>query len=120
MPIFYEIELFKSSDEFDISGNYIFDTSLSLFGVMKQRIVSKRSRRGNLLKLKTVEGTKSVYPMLDEFGLTYLDHFIFKSSWDTSYHLECGFSRVRTSAVAINPKINSNILVRSIDQKSSD
>jgi len=120
MPIFYEIELFKSSDEFDISGNYIFDTSLSLFGVMKQRIVSKRSRRGNLLKLKTVEGTKSVYPMLDEFGLTYLDHFIFKSSWDTSYHLECGFSRVQTSAVAINPKINSNILVRSIDQKSSD
>ena len=75
---------------------------------------------GNLLKLKTVEGTKSVYPMLDEFGLTYLDHFIFKSSWDTSYHLECGFSRVQTSAVAINPKINSNILVRSIDQKSSD
>jgi hypothetical protein len=119
MPIFYEIELFKSSDEFDISGNYIFDTSLTMFGVMKQRIISKRSRRGNLLKLRKVEGTKSIYPMLDEFGLTYLDHFIFKSSWDLAYHLECGFSRVQTSNVTINPKINSNILVRTIDQKSS-
>jgi hypothetical protein len=117
MPIFYEIELFKSSDEFDISGNYIFDTSLTLFGIMKQRIISKKNRRGNILKLRSIEGTKSVYPMLDEFGLTYMDQFIFKSSWDLTFHLECRNVTLAQDTSIKNQKINSQILYRKIEEK---
>ena len=120
MPLVYEIELFKSSNEFDISGNYIFDDSLTLFAIMRQRIISKRSRRNNILKLRSIDGTKSIYPMLDEFGFTYLDQFIFKSNWDTEYHLEC--SRVSTTLEINNPQTrdrNNNILVRTIDTRQS-
>ena len=27
--------------------------------------------------------------MLDEFGYTFTDYFIFKSTWDNEYYIEC-------------------------------
>ena len=45
-------------------GNYKFDTSLTDFGIVKERKMS------------------------DEFGYSFSDFFIFKSSWDLNYHLE--------------------------------
>ena len=27
--------------------------------------------------------------MIDEFGYTFVDFFIFKSTWDIEYHYEC-------------------------------
>ena len=90
MPIFYDIELFKSSGEYDsLIGNYKFDESLTFFGLMKQRVISKINRKSNILKLRDDDGFKSVYPMVDEFGYTFLNFFIFKSSWDFNYHVEC-------------------------------
>jgi len=90
MPIFYNIELFKSSSEFDTKyGNYKFDESLSLFGIMKQRVISKINRKENILKLRDQDSLKSIYPMVDEFGYTVIDFFIFKSTWDYAYHVEC-------------------------------
>jgi hypothetical protein len=90
MPLFYEVELFKRQGEYDsISGNYRFDESLSFFGIMKQRIISKINRLSNVLKLRDDDDKLSIYPMLDEFGYTVTDFFIFKSTWDYDYYIEC-------------------------------
>jgi hypothetical protein len=70
------------------SGNYVFDTSLSLFGVMKQRVISKVNRNDNILKLRNNDTFDSIYPMLDEYGYMIIDYFIFKSNWDFEYHYE--------------------------------
>jgi len=42
------------------SGNYVFDTNLSLFGVMKQRVLSKVNRKENILKLRNNETYDSI------------------------------------------------------------
>jgi len=90
MPIFYSIELFKSPSEYDsLIGNYKFDESLTFFGLMKERIISKINRKSNILKIKDDDSLKSIYPMVDEFGYTFTNFFIFKSSWDFNYHVEC-------------------------------
>jgi hypothetical protein len=90
MPIFYKIELFKPQQEYDtLVGNYKFDTTLTFFGIMKQRIISKVNRKGTVLKLKNNQNLPSIYPMLDEFGYVVSDFFIFKSTWDFTYHIEC-------------------------------
>ena len=65
-------------------GNYKFDTNLTDFGMMLERRVRKVNRIGSVLKLQT----NSIYPMLDEFGYTFMDFFIFRSTWDLGYHFE--------------------------------
>jgi hypothetical protein len=65
-------------------GNYKFDTDLTDFGMMLERRVRKVNRIGSVLKLQT----NSIYPMLDEFGYTFMDFFIFRSTWDLGYHFE--------------------------------
>ena len=89
MPIFYNIELFQSPNTINLVGNYKFDTSLSNFGILKERIGNKVNRNKNILKLKNNPNIKSIYPMLDEFGYFFNDFFIFKSSWDSEYYIEC-------------------------------
>lgn len=71
-----------------LDGNYSFDTTLTDFGMMKERKMRKVNRNGSLLKLSTYEDVDSIYPMVDEFGYTYADFFIFKSSWDLQYYIE--------------------------------
>ena len=85
-PIFYDIQLFERS-EFDL-GNYKFDLSLTDFGLMKERKVRKINRKGSKLRLANVNDEKSMYPMLDEFGYSVYDFFIFSSTWDIKYYLE--------------------------------
>jgi len=120
MPVFYEIELFKSTGEFiDNPGNYIFDTDLTYFGTAKQMLISKKSRNGNILKLKNFDGKKSIYPMLDEFGFTYVDHFIFRSSWDSKFHVESSpISTIVIDSVPIQNESQPMILSRIIDEKT--
>jgi hypothetical protein len=65
-------------------GNYKFDTDLTDFGMMRERRVRKVNRIGSVLKLQT----NSIYPMIDEFGYTFMDFFIFRSTWDLGYHFE--------------------------------
>jgi len=90
MPLFYDIELFSRQGITQSNvGNYLFDTSYTKFGTIKQRIISKINRNDNLLKLKNNNSYKSIYPMIDEFGYTFVDFFIFKSTWDIEYHYEC-------------------------------
>jgi hypothetical protein len=88
-PIFHNIELFKSSTLTQSGGNYKFDTELTNFGKIKERIISKINREKNILKFKDSPDVLSVYPMIDEFGLHTTTSFIFKSTWDFGYHIEC-------------------------------
>ena len=100
MPMFYDVQLFQSyyvdiipdtsisgTISYNLHGNYIFDTGLTLFGVMRQRVMSKINPTSNILKLRNNKSYNSIYPMLDEFGYTFADFFIFKSTWDFEYHL---------------------------------
>lgn len=88
-PVFHRIELFQNSTLTQSGGNYKFDTELTNFGNIKERIVSKINRQNNILKLKNNPDLLSVYPMLDEFGYHTISFFIFKSTWDFTYHVEC-------------------------------
>lgn len=88
MPVFYEIELFKKDLDRTYSGNYQFDTSLTDFGIMKERKFRKINRKGSILKLRDESDIKSIYPMLLEFGLSFDDFFIFSGTWDINYHIE--------------------------------
>ena len=97
---------------------YKFNENLTLFGVIKQRVISKVNRDINLLKLKNLENYKSIYPMIDEFGYTTSDFFIFKSTWDSEYYLECGKmnqSPIGGSLVSSGGVISPAILLPSID-----
>jgi hypothetical protein len=86
MPIFYDIQLFDKNFYTASVGNYKFDTTLSEFGIIKERKIRKVNHKGSVLKLDSVKDQKSIYPMVEEFGYTTVDTFIFKSSWDLGYH----------------------------------
>ena len=86
MPIFYDIQLFNKNYFTASVGNYKFDTTLTEFGLIKERKVRKVNHNGSVLKLKNVKDEKSIYPMVQEFGYTTIDTFIFKSTWDLNYH----------------------------------
>ena len=86
MPIFYDIELFSKNTFTASVGNYKFDTSLTKFGIVKERKIRKINQKGSILKLDNVNNMTSMYPMIDEFGYTFVDFFIFKSTWDYEYH----------------------------------
>ena len=88
MPLLYNIQLFNRDTEYLETGNYLFDTTLTDFGIIKERIISKINRNGSILKLKDSKDVKSIYPMIDEFGYSTVDFFIFSSTWDRGYHVE--------------------------------
>lgn len=88
MPLFYDIQLFEKGNENRPIGNYKFDTTLTEFGLMKERKMRKCNLNGSVLKLKNEQDTQSIYPMLDEYGYTISDFFIFKSTWDYEYHIQ--------------------------------
>lgn len=98
MPTFYDIELFDKQLD-GISDNTKFDINLTDFGLMKERKIQKINRKGSILKLKNEQSEKSVYPMLDEFGYSFIDFFIFSSTWDFSYHYE-------TIGISTKPKFD--------------
>ena len=87
-PIFYDIDLFLKGNTQSL-GNYKFDTELTNFGKIREFIISKVNRTGSILKLKNSPNLKSIFPMIDEFGYTYKNVFIFKSNWDLNYYTEC-------------------------------
>jgi hypothetical protein len=86
MPIFYDIQLFNKNFFTSSVGNYKFDTTLTDFGLIKERKVRKINHNGSVLKLNNVKDEKSIYPMVQEFGYITIDTFIFKSTWDLNYH----------------------------------
>jgi len=79
-----KVQLSKSS----YTDNYKFNTDLTGFGDMLEKKVSKINRKGSVLKLKDKTDIRSIYPMLDEFGYTFTDFFVFKGTFDFNYHIE--------------------------------
>jgi hypothetical protein len=114
-PIFYNIELFDVSPHIQNSklGNYKFDTTLTNFALAKEQIISKINRSTNLLQLRSKSDLKSIWPMIDEFGYTTTDFFIFKSTWDFEYHVECN----EIKQVPL-PVVNKFLKVNLIDKNS--
>lgn len=91
VPVFFSQSVSKkveSSFYNSTIGNYKFDTDLTYFGVMLERKVRKINRVQSILKMREVKDMKSIYPMLDEFGYSFSDFFIFKSSWDIDFNTE--------------------------------
>lgn len=89
-PVFKQVQLFKAYEVVSPAhpypnGNYIFDTTLTDFGKNTEQKFSKVNPKGSILKLKRDRRNKSVYPMVDEYGYSSADMFVFKSTWDTKY-----------------------------------
>lgn len=116
-PIFKEVELFKRGLTY--SNNSLFDTELNNFGIIKQFIISKVNRKGSVLKLKNSPNLKSIYPQLDEFGYTVNDMFIFKSTWDTGYFIECTPAPT-TNAVLIGSYTNIGLEDNTVKKDNTD
>ena len=119
-PIFNDIELFEAPGLTQGFGNYKFDTSLTYFGKIKERVVSKVNRYRNILKLRNNANIKSIYPMLDEYGYHTTDFFIFKSTWDFEYHIECvDVPQVSTTAAnqsLISAQVDNNTNTNNLSQ----
>lgn len=103
MSFYSQTAYTKSESSFysPIYGNYKFDTDLTNFGLMLERRVRKINRVGSVLKLQK----NSIYPMIDEFGYTFMDFFIFRSTWDQGYHFESIVSEEKIVKETKNPKI---------------
>ena len=108
MPTFYDIQLFDKQLN-GISENTKFDTSLTEFAIMKERKVSKINRKGSVLKLRNEQDLTSIYPMLDEFGYSTRDFFIFSSTWDFQYHWETITQNTKPRFNIDFPSIQSSI-----------
>lgn len=103
MSFYSQTAYTKSESSFysPIYGNYKFDTDLTNFGLMLERRVRKINRVGSVLKLQK----NSIYPMIDEFGYTFMDFFIFRSTWDQGYHFESIVSEEKIVKETKNTKI---------------
>jgi len=103
MSFYSQTAYAKSESSFydPLYGNYKFDTDLTDFGMMLERRVRKISRSGSILKLRS----NSIYPMLDEFGYTFMDFFIFRSTWDQGYHFESVVPVEKAISIDRNPKV---------------
>lgn len=81
--IWKDNEIFKS-----FIGNYIFNTDLNEFGFINEIMYSKVNEDENVLKLKDDDNYNSIYPMVDEIGLSQTNRFIFLSPWDNNFFIK--------------------------------
>jgi hypothetical protein len=88
MEITYKLPGMDDNIEY-ISSEYkntVFDNNLKNFGVNSEVIISKINEDESPLKITDTNMDKSIFPMIDEFGYSYEDIFIFKSTWDIDYY----------------------------------
>lgn len=98
-PIFKDVPIFQNTQVYSsinsahteyeyhyFSNNYKFDYSLTRFGLVDELVFSKVNPNINPLKLKNSTSDKSIYPMVDEFGYTFSNRFIFNSNWDDDFY----------------------------------
>ena len=90
-PTYYWVEEVEENDNIiksykSYKGNYKFHTDLENFGVIKEIMYSKVNEDKYVLKLKDVSEL-SLYPILDEVGLSQTSRNIFSSPWDKDYYL---------------------------------
>jgi len=71
------------TDSVYFKKNQKFDNSLHNFGSIDEIIYSKVNiNNESILKISDAK-----YPIIDQFGYSYNDRFIFKSDWDKSFYL---------------------------------
>ena len=89
MTIYYTINSLQTGYTYTstIERNTKFDTGLKNFGEVSELIISKVNEKVNPLKIKMTNEDRSIYPMVDEFGYSWNNRFIFKSSWDNDYYI---------------------------------
>lgn len=107
-PIFTEIDLFKKGEKYKKQGNYKFNTELTNFGKVIGKKIRKVSRNEDLLKINRIEEEEAIYPMIDEFGLSVRNRYIFKPTWDNFYYTE--FNRKKVIADEIEDIENNEII----------
>jgi hypothetical protein len=122
MPLFYDIELFSKNFFTSSVGNYRFDESLTEFGIVKEKKIRKVNKSGSILKLRDEKDQKSMYPMLDEFGYTVIDFFVFKSTWDIEYHYTTEVNQNVKPIISLPPignSLNNTIGQRDTNENSN-
>lgn len=74
----------------DFSDNQSTGPNVFAWGYLPEIIFSKVNRQGNVLKLALDSDTKtkSIYPMVDEYGYDFGARYIFQSTWDRNFFLE--------------------------------
>lgn len=90
-PTYYWVEEVEENGNFiksykSYKGNYKFHTDLEDFGIIKEMMYSKVNEDKYVLKLKDVNEL-SLYPILDEVGLSQIKRNIFSSPWDKDYYI---------------------------------
>lgn len=111
--IFKNINIFNSTyywktnnTNYNFTDNYIFDNNLYLFGYIDENRLSKINEKINILSLNK-KNYKSIYPMLDEFGISIKPKFIFKSTWDNDFYYKSLTDKIYyTDKYEINTFIN--------------
>ena len=76
-----------------MDSNLKFDTGLNDFGMIDEFIFSKVNENKSILKINPDKDT-SMYPMIDEYGYTYSNRFVFKSPWDKEFFIRTNSSRI--------------------------
>lgn len=74
----------------DFSDNQTSGPAVHAWGYVPELIFSKVNRQGNILKL-ALDGdtkTKSLYPMVDEYGYDFGARYVFQSTWDRNFFME--------------------------------
>lgn len=94
-PIFNDIIMFKPLYYWEsygninsVDNNYVFADDLDQFSQINEQVYSKVNESNNYLKLKNVDIDKSIYPMVDEIGLSQTKRNIMLSTWDRKYYIK--------------------------------
>ncbi|MCB1712902.1 MAG: hypothetical protein KDH96_10605, partial [Candidatus Riesia sp.] len=86
--------------------NIKFDTSLRNFGEVSEFIYSKvNPYNESILRFKD-----NIYPIVDQFGYSYDDRFIFKSTWDYDFYYKTTDKFEDDNVKYDRPPINTTLL----------
>jgi hypothetical protein len=108
LKVYYEAsgQTLYYSDGNYFDENFKFDENLSQFGLVSEVIHSKVNiDNKNILKFDDAK-----YPMVDQYGYSYSDRFIFKSTWDNDYYLNTLDNFEDDSTQFVIPTVNRNLL----------
>jgi len=110
---YYNRILFDYTSSIFMDNNVKFDTTISDFGMINNFTFSKVNENSSILKINQDKDT-SVYPMIDEYGYSYYNRFIFKSPWDRNFFIRTNssksFDESTVTLNTLNQKYSESIL----------
>lgn len=75
-PIFLNVELFSSSE------NYLFEPSLTFFGMSSELVISKVGSKNFFDNVKYT----AIYPQVDNVGYSVINQYVFNGSWSNNFY----------------------------------